>query len=401
MVFELKYPHNYHPTQPKCVIRIDDNWYDCTSWRHSHPGGAEFVDQFHNRDATDVFYSLHSQEAIAKLHKMKAKPVSATDAKREDVSIQFEKFRKQLEKEGYFDRNWAMDFGRNVLPVIFMVVIGTMISYSHPLLATLLIGFGMQQAGWVGHDYTHGRGMTSYLLGGVLGALVNGFSRHWWSHKHNTHHTFPNRKEYDSDIHNEPILHLWFPEATSDVWFRKYQHLYYPIVYSLLYASWRLQSIQFVLGSKNWTDRVLIALNYVWLLCLPWKVAIGSIILGGFCVAIVVTANHQTEEILAADEKYNFIIDQFRTTRGVATKDPFTEYFFGGMQYQLEHHLFPMMPRYYYPAMRARIHQFAKENGMQYHVSGVKEIMLMNYNVMKQNALGLAMPSKKSARSGK
>ena len=58
------------------------------------------------------------------------------------------------------------------------------------------------------------------------------------------------------------------------------------------------------------------------------------------------------------------------------------------MQYQLEHHLFPTMPRYNYPAMRPRIHQFAKENGMQYHVSGVLEIVKMNYDVMKKNALG-------------
>jgi fatty acid desaturase len=387
MVFELKAPHEYHSPLQRCVIRVGEFWYDCTTWRHSHPGGAEFIDQFNNRDATDAFYALHSKEAVAKLLKMKAKPVSPSDGPRDQVSLNFEKFRLQLEKDGFFDRSWVKEATIHYLPTFLMLIIGTMISYSYPLLATLLISMGMQQNGWTGHDITHGRGKACYVASLVFGAIINGFSREWWTHKHSMHHTFPNRKDYDSDIHNEPILHLWFPDdAADDKPWRRYQHLYYPIVYSLLWASWRMQSIQFALASGNWPERILLALGYMWLACLPWKVAIGSVLLGGFCVAIVVTANHQTEEILAADDKYNYVVDQFRTTRGVATKDPFMEYFFGGMQYQLEHHLFPTMPRYYYPAVRPLIHQFAKENGMQYHVSGVLEILKMNFDVMKKNA---------------
>lgn len=387
MPYSLIFPHQYKTTLPKCVVRIDDGWYDCTAWRHSHPGGAELVDKFHQMDATDAFYALHSREAIAMLKKMKAKPASATDAQRDSVSINFEAFRKDLESKGWMERNWLVDFGRNILPVIAMVVIGTLVSYSYPLIATLLIGLGMQQAGWIGHDYSHGRGKLSMSLGTSLGALINGFSSAWWGHKHNTHHIYPNRKEYDSDIHNEPILYLWINEE-CDGWHRRYQHYYYFVVYSLLYVSWRMQSIQFVLGSRNWLERSLIALNYIWLACLPWKVAIGSILAGGLFVAIVVTANHQTEEMIEPDEKYNYVVDQFRTTRGVYCRNPLSEYFFGGMQYQLEHHLFPTMPRYYYPALRPLVRKFAEENGLQYHMNSVPEIIVMNFQQMKKIAEG-------------
>jgi len=390
MTYELVSPHNYQSTQPKCIVRIGESWYDCTAWRHSHPGGAELLDKFHQQDATEAFYSLHSQEAVAKLNKMKGRPTTEQDPRRSDVALKFEAFRKQLETKGWFERKWTVDFGRNVLPVILMVILGTIISYSHPILATLLIGFGMQQAGWVGHDYAHGRGKLSQCLSMLLAGGVNGFSPSWWSNKHNNHHTFPNRKEYDSDIHNEPILHLWFPKDGTDAWFRKYQHRYYLLAYCFLYASWRMQSIQFVLGSRNWVERGFLAASYIWLACLPWTVAIGSILVAGFFVAVVVTANHQTEDIIEADESYNFVVDQFRTTRGVQTSDPFFEYFFGGMQYQLEHHLFPTMPRYRYPALRPLIKKFAKDNKMQYHVSGVWEIMQLNYDVMRKNALRTA-----------
>lgn len=130
----------------------------------------------------------------------------------------------------------------------------------------------------------------------------------------------------------------------------------------------------------------MIAINYIWLACLPWQVAVGSVLIGGLCVAIVVTANHQTEEILEPNERYNFIVDQCRTTRGVACPDPFTEFFFGGLQYQLEHHLFPTMPRYRYPKLRPLVERFCEENGLQCHTSGVKEIMRLNYEVMRKYA---------------
>ena len=380
----LTYPHNYNSPLNKAVIRVDDNWYDCTAWRNSHPGGAQIIDQFHNSDATDAFYSLHSEEAIQKLHKMKGKPVEGPTA-RNKISEDFQKWRVELEKDGWFDRIWIVDFGRNILPMIALYVIGTMISGTYPVLATLLIGFAMQQFGWIGHDMAHARGALGMGLGKTVGPLFNGFSSQWWSQKHNTHHTFPNRREFDSDIHNEPIVHLWFPDAKSDVWYRKYQHHYYMFAYAMLYVSWRFQSIVFVVGSKHWGERAMLALNYMWLAYLPWKVAIGSIILGGWFVALVVTANHQTEPLIDAQAPYNFITDQFDSTRDVLTTWT-TEYFFGGMQYQLEHHLFPIMPRYYYPSFRPIAKKFAQDHDLKFHVTPVKEIFVMNYDVIKKFA---------------
>jgi hypothetical protein len=55
-----------------------------------------------------------------------------------------------------------------------------------PLLAMLLLGLGMQQAGWIGHDYSHGRGNASWWISHAMAGLVNAFSYNWWSNKHNT-----------------------------------------------------------------------------------------------------------------------------------------------------------------------------------------------------------------------
>lgn len=398
MVFDLTYPHNYHSSLPKCVMRIGESWYDCTSWRNSHPGGAQMCDEFHGRDATDAFYSLHSKEAIQKLKRMKALPLKEGDGPRDQVSLNFEKLVKELEEKGWYERTWVIDFTRNIFPVLALCVIGTYLSYSRPLLATILLGLGMQQGGWLAHDYTHARGKFSRFLANVLGGLINAFSVDWWSHKHNSHHVFVNRKNLDSDIHNEPVLFLWVPDVSEDTAYRRYQYLFYLLAYSLLYVSWRMQSLRFALGSGNKKELALMAVNYLWLALLPWKVALGSVIFGGFCVAVVVTANHQTEEIIEHDEPYNYIIDQYRSTRGVHCADPFFEWFFGGMQYQLEHHLLPMVPRYRYPEARRILRKFSEENGLQFHVNGVLEIVKLNFDVMYRNSVTPAIHSEEAKK---
>ena len=242
----------------------------------------------------------------------------------------FREFRQKLEKEGWFKRNYIYD-ALLIGAVLAMIITGTMIARTYPIIASLILGIGIQQAGWLGHDYGHGRGKMCDFMNKVFGNIILGFSSEWWSHKHNTHHCFPNRFELDVDIHNEPIIHLWFPKEDSDRWYRRYQHIYYPLAYSLLHLSWRMQSIIFVIGSGNMTERVLMFIGYIWFLWLPFKVMLASVLIGGFLVAVVVTCNHQTEEIIPTNSEYCFSTDQFSTTRGVRCDDPITEYLFGGM----------------------------------------------------------------------
>ena len=134
------------------------------------------------------------------------------------------------------------------------------------------------------------------------------------------------------------------------------------------------------------------ALHYAWMLLLPWSVSIGASLLGGFLVGIIVTVTHQSEEILSplGDHNYCFVTDQFLSTRDVCTRDPLMEFLWGGMQYQLEHHLFPTLPRYKYRALRPRLQEFAKRAGIEYRMSGVWEIWRMTYETLKKFAQPVA-----------
>eukprot|EP01114_Cavostelium_apophysatum_P003048 TRINITY_DN1277_c0_g1_i1.p1 TRINITY_DN1277_c0_g1~~TRINITY_DN1277_c0_g1_i1.p1 ORF type:complete len:420 (+),score=118.85 TRINITY_DN1277_c0_g1_i1:187-1446(+) len=373
------------------IVKIRGKWVNLEAWKKVHPGGMESIERFRGEDATDAFESLHSKEAINMLEKMKDISSSLSEDVKDSATsptkptLAFREFRNQLLKEGWFERDWKIDFF--FVGLIFaMAALGTFLSYSYPLIATILIGVAMQQSGWSGHDYVHGRGKTSKVLGIGLGGLINAFSSRWWSEKHNKHHVHTNQFGVDDDIQNDPILHLWVPTKEKDVPFRAYQHLYYHIVYSFLFVSWRIQSFQTAWRQRDFLELSLMAINYFWLLCLPVYVSIPSVILGGWLVAEIVTATHQSEEIIEG-MSFHFVEDQFRTTRDVTSNSVIMNYLWGGMQYQLEHHLFPTMPKYRYPALIPKLKDFAKKNGLDYRTAGVFEMLWMNYETMRKFAV--------------
>lgn len=367
-------------------VSINGEWHDLTKWTQYHPGGARILEIFDGFDATEAFYSLHSKEAVQMLQKRRpletkepAKPVHPADqALRE--------FSQQLEKDGYFKREFLQEF-RLVGLIFLMAGLGTYWSYTYPLLSIVLIGVAMQQAGWLGHDMTHARNSPycDFMLRFVSG-WINGFDRNWWSYKHNTHHVVTNHVTLDPDIHNQPFLFLWAPSKAIDNHLRRYQHLYYLPLYTALYVSWRQQSLMW-----SWSHRDYVSLfvnimpSYIWLATLPLAVSIGSVLLGGLLVAIVVTMSHESEEMLFEREP-SYCVNQFVCTRNIVCPDFITEYLFGGMQYQLEHHLFPTLPRYKHPRIVPLVKEFAKKNGLTYKADGLVTMWRAHYDSLRKNA---------------
>ena len=103
---------------------------------------------------------------------------------------------------------WAL------LSVVGLYGAGTALAWSQPIVATVLLGLGMQQAGWLAHDYVHGRGAWCTGMR-WFGSLTNGHSASWWSQKHSLHHTFTNEEMHDNDIMMEPLLFLRPPAVSG------------------------------------------------------------------------------------------------------------------------------------------------------------------------------------------
>lgn len=381
----------------KLRIRIDNQWYDCTGWALAHPAGAQFIHLFDGRDATDVFYAIHSNghngddEAVRRLAKLPKCEAPEDAVLPEKVTpkvaancVSFRDLRMKLEEDGWFERNMFQEI-KHIAQVVLPIVAGTVLAHTQPIAAMLLIALGMQQGGWLAHDYCHGRGKWC-IFWKYTGSLFNGFSQGWWSHKHSLHHAFTNQHGVDGDCTMEPFFYLQEPEETgaADSPIRKYQHIYgYPL-YGATYYLWRFDSFRHAVATRNWVELGLIAANFAWLCYLGPLVALSSILVGGFMVGALVSATHQSEEMLA--EQGEFVDQQFRTTRDAEVKNPFLRFLWGGMDTQLEHHLFPSMPRYNYHKLRPILKAFADEHDMGYRISPDHQIISDNYNTLKTNA---------------
>jgi fatty acid desaturase len=282
--------------------------------------------------------------------------------------------------------------------VLALFAIGSHLARPMPWLATVLLALGSTSAGWVAHDFVHGRGRFCATMRG-FGALFNGHSATWWSNKHNLHHACTNQVGVDEDIMADPFFFLWAPDPARDSRWRRLQHLYALPVYSVLFALWRLNSVRTVFTSRLVGEGAWLAVHYTWLLaCLPWQVALGHVFLAGLMTATIVTVSHQTED-LYHEQQHDWVRAQIGATRDAATSNPFSEWLWGGMQYQLEHHLFPTMPRYRYAQLVPRVQQLCAEHQIEYRVDGEAAVVARNFGRLREVAEAPAQPDALATRT--
>lgn len=260
-------------------------------------------------------------------------------------------------------------------------------------LATFLMGLFFTQSGWLGHDYVHGIDKFTDKFR-QLTTLCAGLGVTWWSDKHNKHHALTNEVGVDEDIATDPFLYTWAPDPKNDSPLRKIQHLIFFVPFSFLFALWRVDTVQVAVDSveKKRPDAkyelYLLMAHYVFFLTvLPVSVFLPSVFLSGLMSALIVTPTHQSEEFFQ-EYQPDWVTAQFTSTRSAVMSNPFSEWVWGGMQYQLEHHLFPSMPRSKYPLLKPILEKFAADNSIPggYRESGEFEILTMNWSVYKKVA---------------
>merc|ERR1711871_997619 len=342
-------------------------------------------------DAADEPSKSETERVLLKMKPVPEEKLPAGHIEQEPSKhmLAYREMQEKLHREGYYNRTLFNEF-TTAFPVFFLYALGFYIAKTYPVVASLVIGLATQQGGWLAHDYVHGRGRYCEIMGRFVGGWICGFSRSWWSDKHNTHHCFTNCVDIDGDINNHPVLFNYPPTQEGDQWNRAYQYLYWPLVYPLLYASWRINSIKFLWGRGDYKELVFELLpGYFLLAMLPLPVAVGSVLAGGSMVAFVVTLSHESEE-LHFGEPEEFIKAQFSGTRDIVCPNAFMNWFFGGMQYQLEHHLFPTLPRVHYPWLAGEVESFAQKLQLDYKASPLWEFLTIHQQTLHKNAVAPA-----------
>jgi linoleoyl-CoA desaturase len=256
---------------------------------------------------------------------------------------------------------------------------------------TAAIGFNVM------HDGGHGS-FSRYKWVNDLAALSLNFlgaNIFMWKTKHNViHHAYTNVDGLDDDIDAKPFLRLCDTQKFYKI--HRYQHLYFWAAYSLLYLYWifvtdykkyflkrvgnvPLKKMSTADHVSFWSFKVLhlilfIALPIYMVGLTPW--AIGFLVYGlfsGFVLSIVFQLAHTVEHthFPMPDEKTNRLEDewavhQIKTTANFATGNKVICWLVGGLNFQVEHHLFPKISHVHYPAISKIIKQACDEYGVKY-----------------------------------
>jgi fatty acid desaturase len=219
------------------------------------------------------------------------------------------------------------------------------------------------QLGFLGHDAGHkqisGSRRFSDVLGLLLGNLGIGLSYGWWVSKHNRHHAHPNTEGADPDIAIGALAFTARDAAGSGrvarALYRWQAYLFFPMLFAEA-VSLHVSGIS-ALAKRSARNRLaesvllaahLVAYLAVVFLVLPPVKAIVFIVvqqgLFGLYLGISFAPNHKGMPILDAADQNDFLRRQVITSRNVKG-GRLTDLALGGLNYQIEHHLFPSMPR--------------------------------------------------------
>lgn len=279
---------------------------------------------------------------------------------------------------------------------------------------TAAIGFNVM------HDGGHGSFSKSKFWNKIAGFSVNalGASGIMWNNKHNIiHHTYTNIDGVDDDIEIKPMLRMC---STQKKYFiHRFQHIYVWFLYTLLLLVWVFESdyrkyfkqkvgpvpIKKMSTFEHvafWVAKIgyafmMIALPIYLLGFLPWLIGFLTLsMFAGFILSIVFQLAHTVEETAfpTPDEDSNKIenewaIHQIETTANFATKNRLISWLVGGLNFQIEHHLFPKISHVHYPAISKIIKNTCEEFNVKY----------IEYKRMRDAVISHALYLKKMGRA--
>jgi len=280
-----------------------------------------------------------------------------------------------------------------------------------------------QQCAFLGHDLGHTSFTNSwrldYLLMVTIFNAVNGISPGWWKRSHNVHHIITNSHNFDPDIQHLPVFAVsekFFNNIFSKYHnrvlefdnlsqiFLRYQHfLYYPIMGFARFNLY-LQGLLLLLSSKkmhyrttelisfiifvSWVSYLVSALPNLYIQ-ISWLL-ISHLIAG--ILHVQITLSHFSMPVYEGHNETEFFRTQVLGSMDIDCSTNM-DWFHGGLQFQVEHHLFPRMPRYHLRNARPYVIQLCKKYEIPYTSVSFLEANKMVISTLRDVSQKLKNPS--------
>jgi linoleoyl-CoA desaturase len=317
--------------------------------------------------------------------------------------------------KSYFDDNQLSKYGNfnlviksifmgllYLLPFILMLS-GVVSNLGLVLVAWAIMGMGMAGIGMVlMHDANHGAFSKRSWLNNLLSKsmyFIGGYPANW-RHQHNTlHHGFTNIDGHDEDIDPVGIVRISPHKPLKKI--HRFQHLYAWLLYGLMTISWAsyrdfkqlffyTKDASFKKGSRStfflFLDLTFAKIIYfgvflalpILLIPVAWYwVVLGFVLMHfvcGFILAIIFQTAHVMPTVAyplpneEGEMETNWAIHQLMTTTNYAPKSRIFSWFIGGLNYQVEHHLFPQISHVHYDKLAKIVKATAEKYQIPYYV---------------------------------
>ncbi|REJ04671.1 acyl-CoA desaturase [Microbacterium bovistercoris] len=284
-------------------------------------------------------------------------------------SSTFTELAQQIRARGLLRRRYGYYWSKLVgAPLVLAICLGAFVWIGDTwwqLFTAAVLAIVFTQIAFLGHDAAHRQifvsGRWNDWISLVLGDLLVGMSYGWWQHKHTRHHANPNKLGSDPDI-ELPVIAVTAETAARQhnpaiTWLRAHQGLlFFPILFFegiSLHAS----SVRRVFArgrlERRWVEITFLALRmggYLVLVFIVLSPGIAFVFLAvqlglfGFYMGVSFAPNHKGMPVVPREMKLDFLRRQVMMSRNIRGAR-FLDIAMGGLNYQIEHHLFPSMPR--------------------------------------------------------
>ncbi|KAK6120584.1 hypothetical protein DH2020_045680 [Rehmannia glutinosa] len=375
-------------------LSIQGKVYNVTDWAKIHPGGDIPLLNLAGQDVTDAFIAFHPGTAWKHLDKYFT-GYHLEDFQVSEVSRDYRNLATQFAKSGLFEKK-----GHGViysLCFVFLLfsacIYGVLCSDSFliHMLSGGLLGFAWIQVTYMGHDSGHyqimsTRGYNKFAQI-LTGNCLTGISIAWWKWTHNAHHVACNSLDFDPDLQHLPVFRCILSafHVLSGDGCGESQSLSSDILALVLEQKSARQGFKHI-GNPCFLDMVSSSPS-----CLPnWSERVLFILASFLChlnsAHPILFEPFCCKCVCRAPKGNDWFEKQTSGTIDISCSSKM-DWFFGGLQFQLEHHLFPRLPRCQLRNISPLVQELCKKHNLPYRSLSFFEANKWTLNTLRSAAL--------------
>ena len=371
--------------------------YDLREFSKVHPGGSNIVNIFGGKDATIHYYMLHPHNNIRTniLSKYKIRDYDNNDNNNQYIlnSTIFNELKANVKLAvpyQYANYEWWLKAYAIIISEIYIEYHNYIYGFS--FVKSILLGILMAMVGLcIQHDANHGAVSRNEVINRFWGYTqdwIGGSSILWKHHHVLLHHAYTNVLEYDPDITTN-ILRLH--KGIKCEYYHYWQKLYIWFLFILLPINWHFSELGDLYRMNHMSHKISsLATNeikigilfrvlfYIRFYIIPvylypslyTMLNIGiSLAVGGIYLGVNFIISHNFEGVLSdtrdASDTRDWAISQIESSSSVGGR--LLGFFHGGLNYQIEHHLFPRISHVHYYKIKPIVQEWCKKNNVKYN----------------------------------